>query len=630
MSLFCGRIKLAGEEAGEPDWRALDSMLAALAGKGAGAPARASLGGATMGWKAATKDSPEAADHHCVTDAAARRIIVGNVRIDNRADLARTLERELSGTGSRSDLALTLAAYARWGADCAPRLVGDFAFVVWDAALRRGFAARDHMGVAPFYYCARPDALAFGSDLGAVADAPGVPGDLNLFNIAETLDIDAPPPPGETYLKAVRRLQPGHVMIFGPEGARERVWWRPQDAPDVRYRSDEDYIQACRALIAQAVRDRAPDHDHAGCHVSGGLDSSAIAAIMVRDRRAAGRPDPACLSWTPAPEPGDAGPLDTAMLAAFCSAEGISPHRAITDVAAILEYFSADVVRHPLGRLLWAELPVQRAAQALGVTTILSGHGGDQCVSFGGRGYFPSLLLSGNLARLAKEARAMGDPAWRVAARGVRELGFDAITHLYSAKPFALHPGRETYKRRGLAPFNPANRASRGIPWSIRAAQNEAVAPGYIDIRIEGWAEHGARRGIVYAYPLLDRRLMEFALGLPPELHYRNGTNRWLMRQAALDWAPDRVVANPSKAEPARGRRMVDALDQAIPALLQAVRELDPASPRRSLVDVERLERKLRDDPIRREPGRGPAFARVRAALEFLDLNLNREAGAER
>ena len=151
---------------------------------------------------------------------------------------------------------------------------------------------------------------------------------------------------------------------------------------------------------------------------------------------------------------------------------------------------------------------------------------------------------------------------------------------------------------------------------------------GHLGERMEGWAASGARRGIEYRYPLLDRRLLEFALGLPPEQYRRGRWNRWLMRHAlgaALRGAPSGTSAggpvlppevcwNRSKADPARIDPLYDSFAEALPALRRELLRRAPA--RACYVDMPRLLDSLDTDRFRAMPRMGP----IRTALQLLDF----------
>ena len=142
------------------------------------------------------------------------------------------------------------------------------------------------------------------------------------------------------------------------------------------------------------------------------------------------------------------------------------------------------------------------------------------------------------------------------------------------------------------------------------------LSNGALAERIEGWAAGGAQHGIEYRYPLLDRRLLEFVLGLPPEQFLRGQWNRWLMRRALRGALPASILWNRSKSDPARYDPMFDAFANALPLVRQLLEERTAPPSRAQYVDLPRLLERLDADRFRAEP----RWAAIQAALQFLDF----------
>ena len=368
-----------------------------------------------------------------------------------------------------------------------------------------------------------------------------------------------------------------------------------------------------------------------GVHLSSGLDSSSVAVLAARELRRQGRPPPLAFSWLP--EPGGRPPREDhareyALIDAVCEREGLQVfHRSPgpEDVIATLRH---DVAR-PGVHVHMNEEVVQRCAEHRGVRVLLSGWGGDEGVSCNGRGYYESLLLRGRWARLCAEFRASGKGPYLFLAEVLLPLAHpDLLRRLRR-----LLRGKGPRRRRRLVDPAFARRA-KPLPqpilrrFSVRYAQLWLLRSGHLGERMEGWAASGARRGIEYRYPLLDRRLLEFALGLPPEQYRRGRWNRWLMRHAlgaALRGAPSGTSAggpvlppevcwNRSKADPARIDPLYDSFAEALPALRRELLRRAPA--RACYVDMPRLLDSLDADRFRAMPRMGP----IRTALQLLDF----------
>ena len=208
-------------------------------------------------------------------------ILVGSARFDDRAGLRRELGRQhplgtLAGEGD--DLTLALRAYETWGEGFARWLAGDYALVVDDAARERTVCARDAFGVRPLYYARLGDGLVCASTLSAVRHHPLVAAALDEDWLRAFVRHGCSPDWTASIWRDVRAVLPAHTMTFtrGHWAHREH-WTLPEVAP-VRRADARDAVDGFRAVLATAVRERLP-HEALGIRLSGGLDSTSIAAL---------------------------------------------------------------------------------------------------------------------------------------------------------------------------------------------------------------------------------------------------------------------------------------------------------------------------------------------------------------
>ena len=598
----------------------LEGMLAALPGQEAETRAAWTADAVALGWRGRTRGGHAVAESPRF-DAAPGLAITASVRLDGRDGLCEALGIPRGDRAGLPDSELVLKSHARWGRACPEHLFGDFAFALWDAKNETLFCVRDHAGVRPFYYALGPERFVFASDIGAVLAAPGVSGDLDEAALATRLTYGARSLGERTCYREVRRLLPGHALTVERGSARVRRWWRPEDMPPLPATSDDDLAEACRALLSDAVRDRVRDAGSVGAHLSGGLDSSAIAVLAARELRRQGRPPPPVFAWQPPPGPGDgAGAAEYGRIEAVGRQEGLqvfyrSP--AASDVIAVLR---RDGTRGDDEGTLLHEEVVQRAAARQGVEVLLSGWGGDEGISFNGRGYHRQLLRSEGVGPLWRELRERSRR---------RRVVLTVQTALSLAAPSARRAARRLLRgewpyRRNMTFVHPgfARRvrplpAAAGRPHdNVRSQQLHLLQHGHLSRRMEGWAASGARHGIEYRYPLLDRRVLEFAVGLPPEQYRRGLWSRWLMRRALDPVLPPEVCWHTDKRDPARFEPLQDAVAEALPVVRRLIEER-PAPPSRArYLDLPRLLAEL--DPERwRAAGR---YAPVVNALRFLDF----------
>jgi asparagine synthase (glutamine-hydrolysing) len=206
--------------------------------------------------------------------------LAGTVRLDNRGALVDAL-RALGARvpSADDDDALLLAAYEAWGEGMFPRLSGDFAFALWDAKRQVMLLARDSFGVRPLYYAAHPTGFIASTSLTAVRAHPGVPSTLDEASIVSFLRWGYVIDVAATSFAAVRRLPPGHfarIDAVGRVGTPTR-WWNFPDPEPLLLSDEREYVSGMREVACAAVRDRLRT-PRATILMSGGVDSTGLAA----------------------------------------------------------------------------------------------------------------------------------------------------------------------------------------------------------------------------------------------------------------------------------------------------------------------------------------------------------------
>jgi len=207
-------------------------------------------------------------------------VLAADARIDNREELVRLLDLS-KPTEEITDSELIVASYEKWGEGCAEKLIGDFAFVIWDERQQRLFCARDPMGIRSFYYYLSDGFFAFASEIKALLSVPGIPAELNDVKIAELLVPVFEDRAGTCY-KGIYRMEPSKCMIVSDRGNRIWTYWEPADEGDLKLGSFEEYAEAFREVFTEAVRCRLRSSYPVGISFSGGLDSSSIVCASVK------------------------------------------------------------------------------------------------------------------------------------------------------------------------------------------------------------------------------------------------------------------------------------------------------------------------------------------------------------
>jgi asparagine synthase (glutamine-hydrolysing) len=211
--------------------------------------------------------------------------ITYNGEIFNHAAVRPKLEQAGHRYTTRCDTETIVHAYEEYGSDCVTRFRGMFAFAIWDAGRRRLFCARDRLGIKPLYYFWNGRVFAFASEIKALLQHPDVRTEFNATLLAEYLTFgytsgDA------TLFGGIRKLMPGHTLTLDVNTGRDEIrrYWDVPEAGEETRKTDQEWIAECRTRLEETVQMRLMSDVPLGMFLSGGVDSSAIAALMKRMR----------------------------------------------------------------------------------------------------------------------------------------------------------------------------------------------------------------------------------------------------------------------------------------------------------------------------------------------------------
>jgi asparagine synthase (glutamine-hydrolysing) len=330
-------------------------------------------------------------------------ILTSDARLDNRDELIARLDFKGRRSEQITDSALILAAYERWGESCPEKLLGDFAFAIWDRRRQALYCARDQFGVKPFYYVMSDKLVAFSTQIKALLTLSDVPRRLNDVRIGDYLVVGVDDP-AITIYDGIFRLLPGHCMTVNKDIKTISCYWKLRPGREIRLNSDREYAEALRELFIESVRSRMRSAFPIGSMLSGGMDSSSITCVARMIARE------------------DAQPVRTlsAVFDVVKECDERDYQRAVVaDNAPGRHIFHADSVGPlaDLDRILWhLDEPVEAGnlyvnwhlyamAQADGVRVVLDGFDGDSTIGHG-LGLFTDLAQAGQWLRLASEIRA--------------------------------------------------------------------------------------------------------------------------------------------------------------------------------------------------------------------------------
>ena len=274
MSAIVGFLGLDGRPARAEE---LERMVETLAHRGPDGRAIWVEGPAGLG-HCMLQTTPESLHEHLPFERDGL-VITADARIDNREELIDWLQLKTHQPEQISDSELIIHAYQRWGEDCPAQLLGDFAFAIWDTAKQHLFCARDHFGIKPFYYFHQlGQRFVFATEIKAIFCYEDIPKRLNEIKISDYM-LGMFEDKARTFYVDINRLPPASVMVVGKSGVRQYEYWALDPKQEIKLKSDAEYAEAYRSLFVEAVRCRLRSAFPIGSMLSGGLDSSSIACV---------------------------------------------------------------------------------------------------------------------------------------------------------------------------------------------------------------------------------------------------------------------------------------------------------------------------------------------------------------
>jgi asparagine synthase (glutamine-hydrolysing) len=226
-----------------------------------------------------------AGGHQPISNEDGTLWIVFNGEIYNHLALREQLIARGHRYVTHSDTETVIHLFEEYGADCLQHLRGMFAFAIWNRNTRTLFIARDRLGIKPLYYKLTPERLLFGSEIKAILAHGGIRPEFNRAALPEYLAFGYLSGE-ESFYSGIGKLLPGHAMTIGPDGRAEIKQYWDLDASTTHESRDESYyVQSYRELLEGAVQSHLMSDVPLGVFLSGGVDSSAVAALMTKLRR---------------------------------------------------------------------------------------------------------------------------------------------------------------------------------------------------------------------------------------------------------------------------------------------------------------------------------------------------------
>jgi asparagine synthase (glutamine-hydrolysing) len=506
-----------------------------------------------------------AAGHQPMANEDETLHITYNGEIYNHADFRAELEAKGHVYQTHCDTETILHLYEEHGEHCVDYLRGMFAFAIWDQRRKELFVARDRLGVKPLYYAYTDDgSLYFGSEIKTLLEAGAIKPEINYCVMPDYLANHAPSGE-ETLFRGVKRLLPGHIMLWRDGELRVSRYW---DVSFVRHadegRSDRDYVDEWRELFRTSVRLRLMADVPLGMFLSGGIDSSAIAAVM------SGMVTEPIKTFSVAFKEREANELEYARLVAR---EFKANHHEV--VVSPEDFFAT------LPKLVWHEdeplahpssvaLYFVSLLASQHVKVVLTGEGSDELLAGYAR-YRKTILnlalgaryysLTPNSVRNLLRKQIEGMPGAKLRQKLLRSfLAVSPDIESIYFDNFAVFP--RAMQQELLAPEMKERLGTTDPYMGLREVLKETDATSFLDrllyADIKTYLHEllmkqdrmSMATSVESRVPFLDHKLVEFTCGLPQRLKLRGWTTKYVLRESMKGLLPKAILSRPKMGFP--------------------------------------------------------------------------------
>jgi len=538
------------------DTRVLQRMTDAIARRGPDGTGTWVNGSAGLGHRMLCTTPEARHERQPLRDESGRVCLVLDGRVDNREDLGKALEAKGATLRDRTDAELVLKSYLQWGEDALVRILGDFAFAIWDGRQNALFCGRDVFGIRPFNYYCGGNFVLIASELHQLFHDPRVKRIANEGMVAEYLSAQITHCQ-ETLWEGILRLPAAHLMWVRSGRIEKRRYWDFDLSKEVRYKTDEAYASQFLDLFREAIRCRLRSCGPIGSYLSGGLDSSSVSVVANELLREQGRTEP--LDTFSLVFPGMSCD-ESQYIQETVKHAGLRSHL-FPPVPIGMDYYNQQASRYqdfpgwPNGGAMSS--PIGEGLRQAGTQVVLTGWGGNECVEGSGSYMMTELAREGKLLKLVRTAKAEASiadaPWWRLA------LDYGVRPNIPSAVRRALRPLRRGRCQFGWLPTEFLGRtallsrvqafaAPRGAS-PVQQAMHSHFYSGWSAHFHESWDRDAAFLGLEERHPFFDRRLAEFAFALPEQQRSHRGLVKIVLRNALQGRLPESVIGRRGQAD---------------------------------------------------------------------------------
>lgn len=492
------------------------------------------------------------AGHQPMQFADGRYVIVYNGEIYNFIELRKQINSDANCWHSNSDTEVILAAYAKWGPSCVTRFHGMFAFAIWDRQKKILFAARDRMGVKPFYYNYSCNRFVFASRPRALFGLyPELSQEIDEQALRFYLETGYIPAPYSIY-NDVRKLPPAHYLLIDRNGlCLERYWDFRQIEPEQAWvkRTEEDLLDELDGILSGCVQSRMISDVPLGAFLSGGIDSSLVVAIMAK--HSAKQVKTFTIGFK---EKKYDESVYAQEVADHLETDHQCEHLSVDDLLQLMPTFMEEFDEPFFDSAAFPTMAVSRLARKY-VTVSLSGDGGDEL--FGGYHYYQIAQKLNSFFSLPLELRKNIATLIGLYPNHQTKMLSGALRQPDRASSFAF--SRSIAKDFGCVLLPSVEKKTKSIQ-ELFSEASDSFPPGLNP------GEQGMRLDAFYTLPddflqkvdvasmafslesrdpLLDHDLVEWAMKLPVTWKLRGGVNKYLLRKLAYRYVPKSILDRP-------------------------------------------------------------------------------------
>ena len=476
-------------------------------------------------------------------------VVCADARLDEREVLMDQLRIPAERRLLITDPALIGLGYRKWGERCVEHFLGDFAFALWDEEARTLFCGRDYVGVKPFLYTWVDGLFCWSTEMKALLNLP-----VSKKNIVKAYEVEfilgIQSDPAMTIWEGIYRLRPSECLILEGQRIKKNIYWNEGKIKDIRFKKESAYAEELFQLINQAVIDRCRTDYAITSMLSGGLDSSAITCMAAQHLGQQNRQLGAISSVLPEDHTGPERDEKKYIQAVLEQEKNISIQyindRALRYGENLVENFTKSC--YPFNAFYYLDEAIFSLAEKTPNTRrLLSGYFGDMAASNWSFQPLPHLLSRGRFKalyhHLKKRQSVAKSSLWKI----IRRELILPITPSFLAQAYAK--SKNTWQ----PPFDLAALPLRLSVQEIKAfdttikrenqsttslSYKQYLMPNHLDYFKEEWDCMTGHRQLDMVFPLADKRILDFMLGIPPELLEMNGQSRGLFRAAIANVTP--------------------------------------------------------------------------------------------